>query len=265
MQRRAFQTGLFAAAALAVGGPSRAQVNDLNDAINKAGRQRMLSQRMAKCYLALGQTVQTASAHRILGASIALFERQLDELQAYAPNATIRTTYAQLETAWLESKTALVGHTPYRDGAEAVLTAAGRVLALAHQGTLQFEALSQRPAGKLVNVAGRQRMLSQRMAAFYLSASWGVQGTQALAEVDKARNEFIQAHRLLKNAPEATDTIRAELDLAEGQFTFFEAALRAMRPGAAGIDAQALTNVFTTSERILQVMDSVTGLYSQLT
>ncbi|MCL4695793.1 MAG: type IV pili methyl-accepting chemotaxis transducer N-terminal domain-containing protein, partial [Burkholderiaceae bacterium] len=31
--------------------PASAQVRDINDAINKAGRQRMLSQRLAKAYV----------------------------------------------------------------------------------------------------------------------------------------------------------------------------------------------------------------------
>ena len=40
--------------------PALAQVRDLNDAINKAGRQRMLSQRMVKAWLALGQKIEDA-------------------------------------------------------------------------------------------------------------------------------------------------------------------------------------------------------------
>jgi hypothetical protein len=116
--------------------------------------------------------------------------------------------------------------------------------------------------GKLVNVAGRQRMLSQRMAAFYLSASWGVQQTAALAEITKARDEFAKAHNLLKTAPEATSAIKSELQLVESQFTFFEIALNGLKPGTA--DAPSQGNIFTTSERILQVMDGVTGMFSKL-
>ena len=70
------------------------------------------------------------------------------------------------------------------------------------------------------------------------------------------------AHELLKNAPQSTPAIKTELQLAETQFTFFELALRNLKPGLG--DAVAQTNVFTTSERILQVMDSVTGMYSKL-
>ena len=50
--------GLFIALALVFfGQEAMAQISDLNSAINKAGRQRMLSQRMAKAYFQLGQQV----------------------------------------------------------------------------------------------------------------------------------------------------------------------------------------------------------------
>ena len=105
-------------------------------------------------------------------------------------------------------------------------------------------------------------MLSQRMASHYLSASWGVQATASAAEMTKASEEFARAHNLLKNAPETTEAIRSELQLAESQFTFFEIALKSLKPGSGDIQAQG--NVFTTSERILQVMDKATGMYSKL-
>jgi Type IV pili methyl-accepting chemotaxis transducer N-term len=263
MQRRPFLTAMTALTGLAAAPLLLAQVKDVNDAINKAGRQRMLSQRMAKCYLALGQGVQPDFADRNLAASMALFDRQLVELKAFAPTPDVKATYVQLEAAWSDYKAALVGAAPVKAGAEAVLTLAGKVLTLANQGTVQLEGVSGRPVGRLVNVAGRQRMLSQRMAAFYLSASWGVQTPLATAEMNKARDEFVKAHDLLKRAPEATGGIREELQLAETQFSFFEAALRNLRAGSN--DQQAMGNVFTTSERILQVMDNVTGQYARLT
>ena len=84
-------TSLFAA---------NAQVTDLQDAINKAGRQRMLSQRIAKSYLALVQGIETSSAQATLDKSLALFDRQLVELRAYAPNTEIREVYSRLDAGW---------------------------------------------------------------------------------------------------------------------------------------------------------------------
>ena len=85
---------------------------------------------------------------------------------------------------------------------------------------------------------------------------------EAKSIIAKAKDEFLKAHEVLKSAPETTAGIKAELQLAETQFTFFDTALRNRRPGQGEIEA--LNNVFTTSERILQVMDGVTGMYSKL-
>jgi hypothetical protein len=263
MKRRHFTAiaALGSAAAL-LPAASRAQVTDINDAINKAGRQRMLSQRMAKSYLAEGEGVVPQLAQRTLANSMALFDRQLVELKVFAPLPEIKSTYGTLEGVWGDYKAALVGSKPAKEQAETVLDLAGKVLALAHQGTVQLEKVSGKPVGRLVNVSGRQRMLSQRMAAFYLSTSWGVQAASSTTEMKKARDEFVTAHDVLKKAPEATAAIKAELELAEIQFSFFDAALRTLRPGTP--DTGQMTNVFTTSERILQVMDAVTGMYSKL-
>lgn len=237
------------------------QVVDLNDAINKAGRQRMLSQRLVKTYMALGQKVEASAAENVLNTSMAVFDRQLVELKTFAPAADIKTTYSELEAKWAEFKAALIGTAPSKAAAERVLTLSGQVLQLANKGTVQLEGVSGQPAGKLVNLAGRQRMLSQRMAAFYLSASWGVQAAQSSTEMAKARQEFLAAHEVLKAAPESTAPIKSQLALAETQFAFFEVALKTLQPGTPNPQNQA--NVFTTSERILQVMDAVTGMYAK--
>lgn len=241
--------------------PVGAQVVDLNDAINKAGRQRMLSQRVGKAYIALAENVETALAQQVLDRSLALFDRQLVELKAFASNAELKQTYTALEAAWSEYKTALIGAAPSRAGATAVIAHAGRVLALAHQGTQQYEALLAKPVARLVNVAGRQRMLSQRMAQYYLSLALPADAAVARAEIAKARTEFTAALEVLRNAPEATAKIKEELQLADPQWLLFDNALQKNpSPGA----SKPLSDVFITSENLLVVMDRITGLYSAL-
>ncbi len=239
-----------------------AQVVDLNDAINKAGRQRMLSQRMAKAWFAIAHDVEANAARSALDRSMGLFDRQLVELKTYAPGAEVREVYDRLDTAWSEFKTVLVGSAPARERAAAVLTADARVLALAHQGTVLYEAASGKSIGKLVNIAGRQQMLSQRMAKFYLAATWQADAGAAIGEISKARAEFIAATETLRNAPQATARIREELQLADGQWVFFDNALR--KPPAAASN-RSLAEVFVTSENLLAVMDRITGLYAAAT
>jgi len=249
---------LSGAAGLGLG--AQAQVLDVNDAINKAGRQRMLSQRMAKAWLAMVHKTESGAAQQILDRSMALFDRQLAELKSYAPNAELRKTYADLEGAWSEYKGALVGKHPSRDGVGGLLDTDARVLALAHQGTVQYEAVTSKPVGKLVNVAGRQRMLSQRMAKYFYAAALKVEPAQAQAEITKARTEFLSAMELLRNAPEATNSIKDQLTLADNQWLFFDMALKEIN--SAG--PKALSDMFVTSENLLSVMDRITGLYAGL-
>jgi hypothetical protein len=223
----------------------------------------MLSQRMAKAYLAVGQRVVAHRGQEILGASMTLFDRQLAELTAFAPTAEIRATYSQLATAWGDYKTLLVDQAPARERAPALIDMDGKVLALANKGTLQLEQLSGKPVGKLVNIAGRQRMLSQRIAKFYLAQEWGASVPNAQSELDKARAEFVAALDVLASAPEATGQIRQEIELARNQWVFYEAALAQHGAGAAA--SERSTNVFLSSENILSVMDKVTGMYARLT
>ncbi|MFD2270958.1 hypothetical protein ACFS07_06995 [Undibacterium arcticum] len=104
-------------------------------------------------------------------------------------------------------------------------------------------------------------MLSQRIAKFQQALEWRVADTNARTEIDKARSEFIKAHAELKRAVQDTPEIRNELELAEMQWIFFD---NAIQSDTVSSKKAAPSTVATTSERILEVMDHVTGLYEKL-
>ena len=122
----------------------------MNDAINKAGRQRMLSQRMAKAWLATGQGWMR-SGPKNHGRLDGLVRSAVGRVEGPCTNSDIRTTYASLESVWGLQDGA--GGPCARSRAAADLLALdARVLKLAHQGTVQMEAYSGRSVGRLVNM-----------------------------------------------------------------------------------------------------------------
>ena len=241
-------------------GLAQAQITDINSAINKAGRERMLSQRLAKLYLQLGQGIDVERSKLAMSASVAQFDRQLVELKNYAPTPEIRDTYQKIEKSWIAYKDALLGAAPSQGGGRKVLDLSEEVTALANQGTLQLEAHAGSSAGRLVNLSGRQRMLSQRIAKYFHAINWGLAGGQVNAEIDRARKEFVTALNDLESASSNTQAIRDNLDLIKQQWFFFENAL-----GAESSERrQRAVSVATTSERILETLDNVAALYERL-
>ena len=256
--KHALNRRTFCVSTLAMASASHAQVSGLADAINKAGRQRMLSQRMGKAWMSLGLGIEVESARRVLNQSTTLFDRQLAELKAYAPLGEIRDTYLQLEAAWSSYKI-LLGAAPIQGQGKPLLEQADQMLALAHKGTVLYEQQSGKPGARLVNMAGRQRMLSQRMAQFYLASAWNIDSASGQRQIAKAKAEFIPALEVLRTAPEATAEIMQELVLADAQWLFFDTSLKARENSP-----KTASDVFVTSENLLQIMDRVTSLYARI-
>lgn len=117
--------------------------------------------------------------------------------------------------------------------------------------------------GDAINKVGRQRMLSQRMAKFYMFRVWGIKSPWMEQEAQLARREFVSALDALGKARENDNTIKKELELARTQWLFFDEALKQQDVGGKDTMIYA-TNVATTSERLLEVMDRVTGHYARI-
>lgn len=236
---------------------AQAEITSLASAINKAGRQRMLTQSMVKDYCLMGQEISKEQSSGRLQQSVALFDLQLDELKGYAPNSETREALAKVETLWRPFK-ALVLAPASRDKVGALMMADDELLPATHRVVLLLQDVSGTPQDRLVNISGRQRMLSQRLTKLYMLRSWSFDNAQIRSDLDQARNEFKGALTELENAPENNATIRHTLSEARRQWSLFEHGLN-----RSGTELVPLV-VSMTSDKLLATMNELTTMYELL-
>jgi hypothetical protein len=109
--------------------------------VNRAGRQRMLSQRLAKAYMLRTWGVDSAALRDELEATVSEFGRNLAELGAYRDNSPeIRHELEEigLQWEWLRTAIEAEGAVTYRlivaESAEAILLMTDRLTRLYEQG-----------------------------------------------------------------------------------------------------------------------------------
>lgn len=154
-----------------------AQTMTISQAINVAGRQRMLTQRLAKARIFKTAGMNVEAANRELNSSITIFEESLKNLMAYSPTDKIKDRFKKQESVWLDYKNALLNDTS-RVIASFVLSYNTRVLTICDEAVQELvnysqtlpkkdETVDPEAIANYTNVAGRLRMLSQRLTLYY--------------------------------------------------------------------------------------------------
>lgn len=263
-RRRLSQTGGNGYAGIASGSGAERRNTDFRpfcDSINKAGRQRMLSQRMAKSWLMLEQGILSRRARIILKQSVDMFDNQLKELDMPSNSVESCAARAELSDVWRPYRT-LLNSKPSRKGARQLFGMSEEVLAAAQKLTLSFVHADSTRQGKLVNLAGRERMLSQRMVKFFMFQHMGIQVPKCRAELESVSEEFSTALGVLASATHDKPRITAELDRVAGQWKALQSAM-AIQDGADFISTSS--KVFTKSEHLLRRMDRAVEFCVRLT
>lgn len=229
------------------------------DAIDRAGRLRMLSQRLVALY-ALRCDARGTAAAEAAAARQHEAEQRVAELIAGLGQALSRPTYGDLleavERAWAALRSALQP-LPRAEQLPALDRAADDLLAAADALTTSLEAVSPVRSLTVVNRAGRQRMLSQRLAKQALLGSLceGAPAQAAVAEAARSLQAFEEALQRLQQAPLSSPEIRAGLEAAQHEWQALRSALAA--PG----DAGARERLAAAAERLLERFEQLTRLY----
>jgi AmiR/NasT family two-component response regulator len=225
------------------------------EAVNKAGQLRMLSQRIA---LACAQTVSgppPGAVVDLLPDSVARVEANLAMLRRAISAQGYGEFVERVVASWEELRK-LLNAPPQASTIEQVDARAEQMLTDAERLTGFLESSGLVTTLHIINVAGRQRMLSQRIAKLCFLLAIAPEPAR-LRELRDIAAGFQDALEYLNNAPLTSAAIRAGLEQANLHWGKMQDAL-----GALG-DRDTLVTIASISEQLLDVFERLTHQYEQ--
>jgi two-component system, response regulator PdtaR len=228
--------------------------------VNRSGQLRMLSQRLVKLALLRLAGVQEERVAQLLAESVQRIDANIAALGKSLSKPTFGDLLGQVTVTWARLKPALqqsraAGEMAHLDElAELLLQEAERMTGI-------LESAGAMPPLQMLNLAGRQRMLSQRFAKYaLLQALGGTASQRSEAGMAESQAAFEKALQYLDGIPLTSKEIRESLDKAAAGWA-------QMCAGAAGVakgkDMKRLEGLAAASEDLLDVFEQLSVQYER--
>ena len=247
------------------GQAATAQTKEVNPLVKKdaiklidiAGKQRMLSQRIAKDYLYLGKKIAVDKARKQLKASLEEFKAAQAKLSEMINDPEIKNLLAFVNLS-LDELEGIVKKPFSLDNAQLVLDLSESMLEGSQYVVDSLKQIANVKESQIVAKSGKQRMLAQRIAKYYIAYQAGIKDKNTVDQMKAAVQEFSENHKVLMENKDNTATINQKLAQVDKLWKIvYKFYLNIEKGGLPFI-------VFTSTDDITRKMNEITKLYIAL-
>ena len=238
-----------------------------SDAINISGKQRMLSQKITKVYMMrLNGATKNETAEEFK-ASTRLFNKNLMSLDDNSTNSSEKTKelIVQEKSQWEKFLNKFLLNPT--DNVNKLLVLSNGLLdkCKALVSGIQSDGGSSNvnlEKLKTINLAGKQRMLSQRLSLYYLACKLNAGKPEVIptqGELKKVFNEMEKSFASLSTNDFNTEEINKNLEIIKNEFTLITS-------NKSGFENQNIDTdkILAFSNKVTSTYNTITGLYAQL-
>ena len=244
-------------------GPLSAKPPSAGTLVNRCGRLRLYSQRMALNWGGIATNVASNTLRTRLRQFEKEFERNLAWLEQLDLAGEFPHKLNAIKPLWLSYRQAIVSEDVTPALAEKLFALSEEMLVATDDLTVCATQLAGIPAAHYVNIAGRNRLLSQRISKLFLFREWDSLHVRIEELLVASSAEFESNLRQLVKTASGQPELASQLQIVASQWQRYIRALcpdlvRASRTKHARI-------VLAEGERLLRCVDTAVKLFERLT